>query len=762
MRRVALLAAMVGLLAAPRAAPLAAQASDTLGRRLERAVELFQAGRRAEATRAFQEFIDIYNRRGGTLSTNDLLSVAVAVTYLGADDPDYYRDALRAYDRAIAADPTNMEARAKLAELFLDKYNGDDAKRTIAAALARDANHVPTLVVEARRRDFAGERGADSVLARALRLRPTHVPGLVLKARFLADVEDFAGARREIDRALGVDPNSEEALAYSVALYAATGDSVGAQATLRRFTARYPGLADAYVHTAELLSRVRQYAAAAAWARRGTQVDPSNWQAHSTLGLNLLRTGDIAGGRASLETAFKGDPFNVWVKNTLDLLDTFDEYDEITHGKFRFMIDTAESGVMSIYLGELADRAYDVFAARYGFQPTPPVRMEVYRSHADFSVRTVGLAGLGALGVSFGNTVAFDSPAAKDAGSFNWGATAWHELAHTFTLGASGMRVPRWFSEGLSVFEERRARRGWGQTVSPSFLKAYAEGRLHPASRLNEGFVRPAFPQQVIFSYLQASLLCEMIARDVGERALMDMLRGYRDGQSTAQVVSRVLRMDLEALDRRFDAYMRERFAAAIAAVRDRSYERAVTEGRTLLGSDPARAIVALERARGLFPEYGGPEGPYPLLARAHLARHDRAKAIEAFSAVVASGDAPYDLYLELAGLQLQAGDTTRAAETLEGAMFVNPFDIAQHERLATLYARLGNHAKAVRERRAVVALRPVDVAEAHYQLAVAYKEAGDRVNARRSVLRALEVAPHYERAQTLLLELRQIGGGRP
>ena len=739
-----------------------AQASDSLTVKLERAISLLEAGKRAEANREFQQFIDIYNRRGGSLSTRELLSVAIAVTYLGANDPQYYRDAMMAYDRAIGADPNNMEARVKLAELFLDKYNSGEAKKTIVAALARDADYVPALVLEARRRDFDHEKGADSVLARALKLDPDHVPGLVLRARFLADVEDFAGARREIDRALKVEADDADALAFSLALAVATGDSAAQQAATRRYTARYPGLADAYVATAELLSRIRQYAAAAEWARRGTQVDPRNWQAHSVLGLNLLRLGRIEQGRRSLEVAFKGDPFNVWVKNTLDLLDTFDEYEEIEHGKYLFMIDTAEASVMSLYLGELADSAHRVFSARYGFAPSEPIRVEIYRSHADFSVRTVGLAGLGALGVSFGNTIAFDSPAAKDAGPFNWASTAWHEIAHTFTLGASDMRVPRWFSEGLSVFEERRGRRGWGQNVSPAFLQAYADGRLQPASRLNDGFVRPEYPQQVMHSYYQASLLCDMIARDFGERALMEMLRGYKAGQSTEQVVRRVLRMDLGALDRRFDAYLRERFGKAIAVVRDRSYQRAVTEGRTLLqGGNASAAVATLQRARDMFPDYGGPDGAYPLLVRALLAQRDTARAIEALSTAVGLGDVAYETHVMLADLLVQRGDTARAADALESAIYMNPFDIALHARLATLYARVGNTRKAVRERRAVVALKPVDLAEAQYNLAVAYRDAGDAANARRSVLRALEVAPHYQRAQDLLLELRAPASSR-
>jgi cellulose synthase operon protein C len=68
--------------------------------------------------------------------------------------------------------------------------------------------------------------------------------------------------------------------------------------------------------------------------------------------------------------------------------------------------------------------------------------------------------------------------------------------------------------------------------------------------------------------------------------------------------------------------------------------------------------------------------------------------------------------------------------------------------------------ARAVRERAAVVALAPVDRSEALYQLALAQYESNDLAAARRSVLAALELAPSFERAQTLLLQIRRGNGG--
>ena len=738
-------------------APLAAQQSDSIEARRDRAARLWATGDRTAARREYEALAQLIIDRSDQLTSREIAIVAEAITVLGGEEPQLFRDALIAYDRAIAKDPNNLEARVALAELFLDKYNSADAKKTLNEVFARNRNYVPALLLDAKRRDFDHEPGADSVLSVALEIEPENVKGRVLRARFLADAEDFAGARREIDRALRADASNAEALATGLALSVAVGDTGSHMTYGRRFAQLYPASADAHVAVAEQLARVRQYAAAARWAREGTRIDSTNWAAHSALGLNLLRVGDIDAGRAALERSFKGDPYNVWVKNTLDLLDTFNQYDVVSQGPFRLMIDKAESGVIGVYLKELAERAFSTFSARYGFTPTQPIRMEVYRSHADFSVRTVGLAGIGALGVSFGNTVAFDSPAAKDAGPFNWASTAWHELAHTFTLGATNNRVPRWLSEGLSVFEERRGHKGWGQNVTPGFLQAYAEGKIKPPSKLNDGFIRPSFPQEVIYSYYAASLVCELIARDYGERALMDMLRAYRDGAGTEQVFRRVLRTDMPAFDRKFDAYVKERFGHAMTALRDRSWAQQVQLGRALMRrGDTLSAVEPLERARSLFPEYGGADGPYPLLARALIVSGNQKRAADVLSTMVSLGDVAFETHISLADLLLQTGDTAGAAGALESAMFMNPYEIAQHERLASLYAKLGNTKGAVRERAAVVALNPVDKAEAWYQLAVAHRAAGSHQDARRSVIRALEDAPHFERAQELLLQLHE------
>jgi tetratricopeptide (TPR) repeat protein len=526
-----------------------------------------------------------------------------------------------------------------------------------------------------------------------------------------------------------------------------------------------------------LVARVRLYRPAADFAKQGVTLDPKDWHAWSVLGMNQMRLGQITEGKTSLEASFKGDPYNVWVKNTLDLLDTYKNYDLISSDHFQFMVEKDESQLLSIYLKDLAENAYATFSKRYGYTPPPPIRIEVYRSHADFSVRTVGIAGLGALGVSFGTTLAFDSPAAKDAGPFNWGSTVWHELAHTFTLGMTDNRIPRWLSEGLSVYEEHHAKPGWGFNVTPAFLAAFKDGKLVPVSRMNDGFMHPAYPTQVQFSYYQASLVCELIARDWGAPALLKMLQAYKGGSTTDEVFQKVLNTDMKTFDKKFDDYLRTRFAAVLPSITDQAPEMSrsmsadelaqaaakapndfgvqlVAGGNLLEANEVDRAIPILEKARTIFPEYGGDDSPYALLATAYEKKGDRRKEADVLTAWTALSETNVNALLKLADLLEALGDAHGAAEALDRALFVNPFELATHVRLAELSRTAGDKARVVRERAAIVALGPVDKADALYQLALAQHEAGDDVHARTSVLRALEEAPNFEKAQTLLLTL--------
>ena len=754
------------------------EAPDSLRARVALAELWWRRGEQARALGAFDTMIDVYNERRDRLTAEELAAVGTACRYLGERDPQLFKDALKAFDAAIARDSTDPMPRVQLAELFLSKYAAPDADETVRGALRLAPGHPEALLVAARVAHFGGSDSSRLLVRRALAVNPGLVDARVFLGSMYLDSENTDSAIVEAERALAVDGTSTEALAVLAAARLMRGE----ERAFAEVAARAMRPAVLYALVAETAARQRMYARAVSLARQGIAADSTHWRAQVALGLNLMRVGQPDEARRTLERAFAGDPYNVWVKNTLDLLDTYDEYDQVETRRFRFMLDRKESALLALYLGELMEDGYDRLAARYGYRPPTPVRLELFRSHADFSVRTVGLAGLGALGVSFGNVLAMDSPAARKVGEFNWASTAWHELAHAFTLGMTDHRVPRWLSEGLSVLEERRARPGWGAGVSLPFLAAYKAGALAPVSRLNDGFVRPRFPDEVILSYYQASLVCEMIEREWGMGALVAMLHGYRDGLATDAVVRRALKVEPAELDRRFDRYVRQRFATPLGSIRVArargdsagmptvvpppgepgadDFVGHLLRGRALAdaGRD-AEALPHLQRAKVLFPELAGDESPRWPLARILEKRGDLALAAAELDTLTTLGEAPYEALLALARVREALGDRADAAAALERAIWVSPYDVALHQRLAGLHEATGAPAKAVREWRAVVALEPVDRAEALYRLALAYEKAGDVPEARRAVLRALEEAPNYERAQELLLRLR--GGAR-
>jgi tetratricopeptide (TPR) repeat protein len=166
-------------------------------------------------------------------------------------------------------------------------------------------------------------------------------------------------------------------------------------------------------------------------------------------------------------------------------------------------------------------------------------------------------------------------------------------------------------------------------------------------------------------------------------------------------------------------------------------------------------AEVQLREALRMFPEYGEADSPYWFLAQIHRERGELDRAAAALARLNALSESNYQALLREADILEELGQDAASAAALNKAVQVWPYEIALHERLAALSSSLGNHSDAVRERAAVLALAPSDRADALYQLAVAQRDAGDAASARRSVLRALEIAPNFESALELLLELR-------
>jgi tetratricopeptide (TPR) repeat protein len=746
--------------------------------RLNRAISEYTYGSRENALSELDSFIDLYND-ADQLPLRDLMAVGVAVRYLGVTNTDLYADAIKAFEEAIELGGEVPEPRVRMAELFLQTHASPDAHELLQQVLRRNGKHAEALLARAQALRFDGAMGVMEAVNLSLESNPNLMPAHVLKARLHLAAEAYDAANTEIDRALEINPVSLEALSVRGAIHFLRGEPDRYDAVRARVAELAPEYPDLYNDIADLVGNQRRYREASELAQQAVDIDSRSWRGYTLLGMNQLRLGKIEEGTASLETAFEGDPFNPWVRNTLVLIDSFENFEVIPSERFEFFLHSEEAELLLPYVEAIADEAFDALRERYDYTPPLPIRIEIYPDDGDFSVRTVGLAGIGALGVSFGSVIAMDSPSAKPLGSFNWASTLWHEMAHVFHLGMTEHEVPRWFSEGLAVHEQHAARPGWGHHPGPGLLSRFREGKFLPASQLNAGFVRPSYPEQVIDSYFFASIVFEFIENRWGFDAIVGMLHGFRQGETTGQQIKERLGLSTDDFDAAFDEYFKTKYATALASLAPVHEDppaglRAQPE-RLTAAQNPdnflARLGAGLElldeedldgaeehfrAALRLFPEYGGADSPYWFLAEIHEQRGEFQLAARALARLNALNESNYAALMKQADLLTELDDLEGAAQALDGAVLIYPYEFEVHERLAELRDELGQYDGTVRERRAILALDPVDRAEAYYRLALAQRSAGDDRGARKSVISALEIAPSFDAALDLLLELRR------
>ena len=734
---------------------------------LRRAEILELTGQEDRARPIFEALVAHYKDKQPDTAP-ELTAVGRALVHL-----ERFQDANDVYREAIAVDATYLDAQLSAGELFTEKYNYGDAAQFLADALAVNPNSARALIGVARNKRIEGGEETFAALDRALQINPNLVGALTFKAGLELEERDYVQATADIEKAFKINPRSLDAHAVKASmLYLQDRDFEPEVAAALAINPRYGLIYNVLSHYATMTRRTSQ---AAAFAKRAIELSPRLWSAHLDLGMALLRLGQMTEGRAAVEKSFQGDPYNVWAKNTLDLLDAMKDYRETKHEAFLIKADAKESDVVTPYAAELLDEAATKLTAKYHFTPQGPITVELFPNHEDFAVRTLGLPGLGALGVCFGQVIAADSPSARPTGEFNWGSTLWHEYTHVITLQMTDYRIPRWFSEGLSVYEERKARPGWGDDWNPMFLRAFVSGRWHKIADLDGGFTRPRTPEDLGIAYFQASQVCEFIVDRFGFDAILRMLTLYREKAQTADILTRVLKMTESDFDRAFKEYVEaktrpmqealktESNLAASLTKEDVVKMLAVSDTFALhlraghlfrADDDIENAVAHFRRAIELFPYYTGEGNAYDALAEIFEKKGDRKQAADVMAAHVKYDENSLPTLKSLANLRAKLGDRAGAIEALRLSFYVSPFEYATHAQAGELSLEEKQYAQALSEFQVVLALDPPNVSEANYNVASAYHLLGKQPEAKHAVLRALEAAPSYEKAQELLLKI--------
>jgi cellulose synthase operon protein C len=734
---------------------------------LRRAEVLDRTGQLERARQIFESLVDYYKSKQPDTSA-ELTVIARALVHL-----ERFQDANDIYRAAIEADSTNLEAYLGAAELFTEKYNYGDAAQFLEEAAQVNQNSARLHLDLALNKRIDGGEEMLAALNRALAINPNLVEAMTFRAGLSLEAGEFEEANTDIEHAFKINPKSLDAHALRASsLYLQDRDFEPEVSAALAINPHYGTIFVVLSHYATMTRRTQQ---AAAFARRAIEASPRLWSAHLDLGMALLRLGQMETGRAEIEKAFQGDPFNVWAKNTLDLLDAMKDYRETKHASFLIKADAKESDVVSPYAAELLDEAASKLTAKYRFTPQGPIVVELFPNHEDFAVRTLGLPGLGALGVCFGQVIAADSPSARPPGEFNWGSTLWHEYTHVITLQMTDYRIPRWFSEGLSVYEERLARPGWGDDWNPVFLKSFAAGRWFKIVDLDSGFQRPRSPEGLPIAYFQASQVCEFIVARYGFDAILRMLTLYRDKAHTSDILRQVFKLGESDFDKAFNEYIETKTRALQAALKTEPNVAASLQKDEVLkmiaaedtfalrlragnlfraNGDTDNAVLHFKRAIELFPYYTAEGNAYEALAEIFEKKGDNAQAAGVLTALIKYDETNLKALKSLIRLRLAMGDRAGALEAMRLSFYVNPFEYATHTEAGELSLDAKQYAPALAEFQVALALDPPNVAEANYNVASAYHLLGRQPEAKRAVLRALEAAPSYEKAQELLLKI--------
>src|SRR5262245_3741560 len=729
-------------------------------------------GRRPQGVRT----LEVVLTRSPDNTPANLIRLGRAARALGR-----FQDANGFFRNANALAPNDPVINTGWGELFLEKYNRSEALKSFQSALKARADYVPAQVGLAETTLEEDPPAAKSAIEAALKINPSYVPAHLLLAELALDNRERPEAQAAVQKALAVNPNSLEARSLEAAIAFLEGRTSDFQSTVAGVLKLNPAYADAYRVAGDHAGRNYRFDEAVDLTRRALEVDSMSTRAYADLGSHLLRTGDEAGARRALETAFKADPFNVVTFNQLSMLDTVDKFETIRDGDLVIRLHPDEAGVMREHVVQLARQSLDTLSKLHQFKPTGPILVEMFPKHDDFAVRTIGLPGfIGALGACFGRVVTLDSPRARPPGQFSWEATLWHEMAHVISLQMSNNRIPRWLSEGMSQFEERRARPEWGREMEVPFAQALESGKLLKLRDIQEGFLDP---RMISLVYHQSSLVVEHLIGTYGEQAWWRLLRAYGKGLETDAAFKEAFNATPDDVQASFDARLEKEYGdlrralktptipekatveqlKALAADNPGSFGVQMTLAQSLYeAGDMPAAIATLERASKLIPAANGQQNPNALIAAIATKQGDNARAIRALEAVVKVDSSDVEAARRLAGLIAPLGDEARTATAYERVAGLDPFD-AQAQSVVGRYAlKQKDGPRAVRALRAALAAGPADKATAHVDLAEAFLMTAQYGDAKRETLAALEIAPSFERAQDLLLRIvtAQPGGG--
>ncbi|MCC9608005.1 tetratricopeptide repeat protein [Blastopirellula sp. JC732] len=663
------------------------------------------------------------------------------------------------------------------AELALAKNDYALAAEDFQKAIKVDPENPRILYGLARAFESSDAEKAEGFLAQSLEINPNYIPSLLFIAEEHLQAERYDEAEKQLEKVFAINPAEPKAWAIRAVIAHLSSDAEKEKKAREEALKHWTDNPEVDYLIGKYLAQKYRFAEAAAAQRQALAFDSSYLPAKMELSNDLLRLGEEEAGWKLAEEVFDADNYNVVAHNLSTLHDHMAKYRTLIQDGFVVRMDAKEAEIYGPRVLELLVEAKQVLCEKYNVELPETVAVEIFPRQQDFAIRTFGLpGGAGFLGVCFGSVVTMNSPASQGSTPSNWEAVLWHEFCHVVTLTKTHNKMPRWLSEGISVYEERLRDPAWGQSLSLRYRTMILGDDLTPVSQLSGAFLRPKSPQHLMFAYYESSLVVEFLVDKFGIDALRAILDDLGKGLQINDAITRHA-APVEAFDAEFEKYIREQ-ANAFAEGADFTEEEIPASGdaavwKEWLAKHPdsfqglgryAMALIAeekweearepIERLVKLAPDYAGEGSGLPMKAKIsrELGETEQEVAVLEHLAELSADGLP--VYRRLADLHAEQENWEAVTVNARRILAVNPLLPEPHRLLATAGEKSGDRDAAIDGLRAISLMDPFDPADVHYRAAKLLHEAGRSDEARKQVLLALEEAPRYRDAHQLLLQL--------
>ena len=723
------------------------------------------------------EIVDQAGRAPWRYSDADnLVSLGRAAVMMG-DDARHVLEIF--YDRALKLHPLHRDALLFSGELALAKQDFALAADTFQSAVKKYPDDADLQFGVAKSLDRSEPPLAAHALTLCLKANHRHVGALLYQAENAIDAEKYDDATEKLDKVIAINPLHPAAWAYRSIIAGLKNDQRHAieYRAAALSTWKENPLVDHLI--GKKLSQKYRFTEGAAHQQQALAFDDAFLPARVQLAQDFLRLGQEDEGWKLGEAAAKADAYDVHVFNLMRLRDAIAKYTTLENDSFIVRMEAKEAAIYGQAVLDLLRRAKRDLGAKYGLELKDRITVEIFPEPNDFAVRTFGMPGAaGYLGVCFGKVITANSPASQKDHPSNWQAVLWHEFCHVVTLEKTRNRMPRWLSEGISVYEERQAHPTWGQRMTAKSRTRILSGLTTPIRELSGAFLRPESPADLNFAYFQSSLVVEYFIEKYG----IDALKKVLDDLATGLPIDPALERHLASLDqldeefREYAAQMARELAPNLdwekydlSAVRDDDDpDRLVRwvadhptslQGLTVLAvqhiekREFAEAKKPLTKLIELYPEQVGDDCPYELLAAIHKELREVADERRVLEQYATRTDSAVPSLLRLVELQSTPIDWSAARETVRQLLSINPLLPQTQRARATIAEQLNDPADALSALEAMLLMEPDDPAELHFRLAKLLHQQSDP-RAKSHVLQALEAAPRYRDAQKLLLKI--------